>query len=81
MILESGKLIHDQLIFSSNLLSNPNGGFLTLEVQKTWIMTINVTKLKKMAKIAKKYAEICDVKFLREILFKPEIIQSIILKP
>ena len=67
---------------SSNLLSNPNGGFLTLEVYKTWIMTINVKKLKKMANIVKKtYAKIRDVKILQEIPFNLEIIQSPFFKP
>ena len=34
VILKSWKLIPDQQNFSSNLLSNPNGGFLTIEAQK-----------------------------------------------
>ena len=47
--------------FSSNLLWNPNGGFLTIGAQKTWKMT----KPQKL-KIGKK-AKIRDDKILQDI--------------
>ena len=74
MILKIWKFINDQQNFSKNLLSYPNGSFLTHEAHKTWIMTINVKKLKKMAKIVK-YAKNRDVKNLQDISLNPEIIQ------
>ena len=39
--------------FPVTCYQNPKGGFLTLEAQKTLIMTINVEKIK-MTKIIKK---------------------------
>ena len=75
MILKSWKLIHDQQRFSSNLLSNPKGGFVNLEAQKIWVMIINVKKnWKKMAKISN-ICQIRDVKILQEIPFNLAIIQ------
>ena len=54
---------------SSNLLSNPNGGFLTFEFQKIWIMSINVKKLEKNGYKYQKYAKIRDVEILQDIPF------------
>ena len=53
--------IHDRQKYCSNLLSNPDGGYLALEAQKTGIATIDVKKLKKV-KNCRKNAKICDVK-------------------
>ena len=65
VILRSWKLIHDQQKFSTNLLSNPNGCFLTLEVQKIWIMT-KCQKNEKNGKNCQKYAKIRDAKILQD---------------
>ena len=51
---------------SSNILSNPNGGFVTLEAQKTRIMTV---------KNCQNYATIRDVKVLQDNPYNLEIIQ------
>ena len=76
VILKSWKLIHDQQKISSWLLSNSNEGFLTLEAQKIWIMTIKVKKIgKKIGRKYQKYAKIRDVKILQDIRFNLEIIQ------
>ena len=81
MILKSWKLIHDQQKFTSNLLSNPNGGFLTPEAQKTWIMTMSknqkiwqklstykTTKIfKKKRPNVQKIADICVIKKFKKL--------------
>ena len=56
LVLKNWKLNHELIKDSSNLLSNPDGGFLTLEAQKIWILTKNVEKLKKNGKKYQKYA-------------------------
>ena len=53
---------------SRNLLSNPNGGFLTPEAEKTRLVTITVEKLKKKWQKLSKNAKISDVKILKNIL-------------
>ena len=47
------EIIHNQQNFSSNLLSNPNGGFLTPEAQKN-LNDDYLKKLKKKAKVFNK---------------------------
>ena len=59
----------------SNLLSNPKGGFLTLESQNTWIKTIKVKKLKKEWQKLSKNGKVLDVKILQDIPLHLEIIQ------
>ena len=76
MILKSWKLIHDQQKFSSYLLSNSKGVFLTPEAQKFRIMTIKIKKLEKnVGEKYQKYAKIRVVKNLQDIPFNLEIIQ------
>ena len=50
MILKSSTLSHDKQKFSSNLLSNPNEGFLNLEAQKTCILTKTFEKMPKIVR-------------------------------
>ena len=65
---------HDQQKFSSNLLSNPNGGFLTIKAQKSPNNDCKCQKLKKRQKLSKN-AKIRDVKILQDIPLHLEIIQ------
>ena len=67
MILKSWKVIHDQQKFPRNILSNLTGGFLTLEAQKTWLMTKCQTVEKKLQKNAK----IREVKLYSDLFANP----------
>ena len=48
------------------LLSNPSGGFLNLEAEKTWKMIKNVNFFLKNAIFVQKNAKIRDVKILKK---------------
>ena len=65
--IKSWKLNHDQIKFSSNLLSNPNGGFLTLEAQKIWKTTINFKKIGKKIGKKREMQKVKGVKVTRKV--------------
>ena len=78
--LKSLKLNHGQNAISSNLLSNPNEIFLL--DWKTWIMTINVKKIrKKKLQVLFKKAKMVLNEILRNIPIHLETIQLPIFKP
>ena len=54
---------------SNNLLSNPNGGFWTFEVQKIWNMSKCQKIGKKMAKNIKNMLKFVMLKILQDIPF------------
>ena len=76
MILKSWKLIGAQQKLFNNLSLKPNAGFMTLEAQKTWIMTINGKRnWTKNGINCQKFAKIRDVKILQDIPLHLEIKQ------
>ena len=75
VLFRSGILIHGQIIFNSILLSKPYGVFLNPEAEKTSIMTMKVKKFKENCKFCQNYAEIRDVKVLKNNSLHLETIQ------